>query len=523
MLAKVGTEVPARRAGQHSGTAACIAENAEPTVVGAVGGVIAGRGPAGHRFCSAVCFYGWYQQRRNDVARQLGSVTGAPRAAIDPQIAAALVAVERDDPDGIELAAVALDWLAVCGSPQRLTQLALCGFLWYQLPAVEGSSSERSRVAVVLGRLFQALGLSRYAALCTSSVTTAILGAVDGNGQPVGREAYQRALDRCGIVPPDIPELTWGTVMGVEEVNAYEATAAMLELALAAGRLRPGGAGWRTRQAELTSAYLTAADPALDGVCRLERIRAERLGIWARSRGEQRRRSLVGLVGRLTSAGVSPSDADEYLAPVRWLLERAGTADGLPLTGAHHLDRTVVVEAQEWFGLDCTGQGPAGTDVEGRCLGALREMLRSMGAVRRIGRRLVLTPLGRRLSAKSDDLWAAAVGCLIGDGDSLGEAAREAAMAALVDGRQIGREELTRRVSSWLAGEGWRDPTTGGTPTGPTVRTALAELWRTLRALGLLTDDHWLRPLRLSPIGQAAAVAVLRARAIRPRHTIGFG
>jgi len=96
-------------------------------------------------------------------------------------------------------------------------------------------------------------------------------------------------------------------------------------------------------------------------------------------------------------------------------------------------------------------------------------------------------------------------------------------MVVLVDGRQIGREELTRRVSTVLAGEGWRDPTTGRPPSGPAVRTALADLWRTLRALGLLADDHWLRPLRLSPIGQAAAVAALRARAMRPRHTIGSG
>jgi hypothetical protein len=195
----------------------------------------------------------------------------------------------------------------------------------------------------------------------------------------------------------------------------------------------------------------------------------------------------------------------------------------LPLTGAHHLDHAVVVEAQEWFGLDCISPGPAVNDTEGTCLRALREMLRSMGAVRRTGRRLVPTPLGRRLLANPDDLWMAAATCLIGGEDSLGAAAREAALAILGDGRQVGREELTRRVATVLAGEGWRDPATGGRPSGPAVRTALAELWRSLRALGLTSDDQWLRPLRLSPIGQAAAVAALRARAIRPRHTFGLG
>jgi len=463
-----------------------------------------------------VCFYGWYQQRRSEVARELG-------AAVDPQLAAALADVGRDDPDGVDIASVGVDWLAACGDLHRLTQLALCGFLWYELPAVEASVSERWRVAVVLGRLFETLGLFRYAALCTSPVTAAIMRVFDEQGLPAGRAAYQRALDRCGIVPPDVAGLTWGTVMGAEEAEVYEATAAMLELAVAAGRLRPGTPHWRTRQADMTRRYLAAADPALGDACRLDRIRAERLAVWARCRGEQRSRSLTGLVGRLAPAGVVPSDADEYLAPARWLLERAGTADGLPLTGAYRLDHTLVVEAHERFGLDCAGPGPAGTDGEGPSLRALRELLRSMGVVRRSGRRLVLTPLGRRLSAEPDDLWTAAVSCLIGGDDSLGAAGKEAALVALADGQPIGREELARRVSAVLASEGWRDPTTGGPPSGPTVRPALAELWRTLRALGLLTDGHWLRPLRLSPIGQAAAVAALRARATRPRHTMGYG
>jgi hypothetical protein len=515
VVAEIGTEVVARRAG-------CVAEDVVPAAV-VVGGGVGGRAAAGHRFCSAVCFYGWYQQRRTEVARQVGSVTGTRHRAVDPQVAAALAVVRRGDPDGAGLAAVGLDWLVGCGGVPRLTQLAVCGFLWYHLPTVEGHGSERARVAAVLGRLLQAQGLSRYAALCTSPATAAILREYDDRGVAAGRRAYHRALDRCGIVPPDVPELRWGTVMGTDEVNAYEATAAMLELAVAAGRLRPGTVGWRTRQVEITRAYLTTPEPVLGGACRLDRIRAERLGLWARCRGEQRRRSLTGLVDRLASAAVVPSDADEYLAPVRWLLERAGTADGIALTGTYHLDHTVVVEAQECFGLDRAGPGPAGTDAEGTCLRALRELLRSTGAVRRTGRRLVLTPLGRRLSADPDELWAASVACLIGSGDSLAAAAREAALVLLADGRQLGREELIRRVVAVLTGEGWPVPGPGAVPFGTVVRTTLAELWRTLRALGMISDDQWLRPLRLSPIGQAAALGALRARAIRPRHAIGYG
>jgi len=299
--------------------------------------------------------------------------------------------------------------------------------------------------------------------------------------------------------------------MGVEEVEAYEAVAAILELAVAAGRLRPGTRGWRIHQVEIAGEYLRAANPDPAGGCRLDRIRAERIGVWARSRGQARRRSLAGVVGRLARPLPVPSDADEYLAPLRWLLEHAGTPDGLPLTGTHGLDRAVAAEAHAWFGSDGGGTG------EGRCLRALREMTLSMGAVRRTGRRLVLTATGRRLLANPQQLWTAAASCLIGAGDTAQAAVAEAALVVLVDGRPIGREELTRAASGVLTSEG------AGDAQVPAVRAALAALSGRLQALGLLADERWLRPLRLPPIGQAAALSALQARATRPRHAIGFG
>jgi len=74
-----------------------------------------------------------------------------------------------------------------------------------------------------------------------------------------------------------------------------------------------------------------------------------------------------------------------------------------------------------------------------------------------------------------------------------------------------------------LAGEGWRDPATGGTPDASSARTALGGRWSRLSALGLLADERWLRPLRLSSIGQAAALAALQAWAVRPRCTLATG
>jgi hypothetical protein len=34
--------------------------------------------------------------------------------------------------------------------------------------------------------------------------------------------------ERSGIAPPDLPELTWGPVMGVQEASAHTAVAATL-------------------------------------------------------------------------------------------------------------------------------------------------------------------------------------------------------------------------------------------------------------------------------------------------------
>ncbi|HEV2371388.1 MAG TPA: hypothetical protein VGS19_04385 [Streptosporangiaceae bacterium] len=511
MPTKIGVETSRRRtestgAPQHV-TVACTGEvSGQPVAAVAAE---AGRGTAGHRFCSAVCFHTWHQRCRDEVARDLDRV--GPRPKVAPEIAAALATIERDDPEELKAAARAVEWLTLRG-PQRLTQLALCEFLWYELPGAVDSVAQGRHVAGVLGRLLEALDLSRYAGLCTAQVTTEIVRTAVERGVPAAREEFQRAMYRSGIVPPDIPELAWGTVMGVEELEAYEATAAMLELAVTAGRLRSGSVGWRARQAEIAGEYLRSADPALGGVSRLDRIRAERISTWARSRGTARGRAVAGLTGRIRDPQTVPSDADEHLAPPRWLLERAGT-DGLPLTDTHALAGSVVAEAQEWFGLDGTGI----------CLGSLHELLLAMKALRRNGKRLVITSIGRQLLAHPERLWAAVAGGLVGDGEGPAEAAAEGALVVLAEGRQLGREELARRVGAMLAGEGWRDPATGGTPDASSVRTALRGLWIRLSALGLLADERWLRPLRLSTIGQAAVLAALQARAVRPRHTLAAG
>jgi hypothetical protein len=216
---------------------------------------------------------------------------------------------------------------------------------------------------------------------------------------------------------------------------------------------------------------------------------------------------VAGVLSRVQAPPTIPAEATESMAPLHWLLERAA-GDGVPLTEAYRLPPALLVEAQQWFGLDPT---PAGSD---GCLGAVRDLLESARALRRTGRRLVLTRLGRQLLAEPSRLWERATGALVGPGDGLGPAAREAALLVLV-ARQTGREELVRRVGEAVTGEGWLDP--GGHRT----RCAVAELLRQLHALGLLAEDRWLRPVRLTPAGQIAGVTALRRRALRPRRTLG--
>jgi hypothetical protein len=465
--------------------ATCAAADDAPRL--APGARHAVRSAAAPRFCSAGCFHAWHRHRQDQALAGLrGLGTGLPA-----EVGAVL---STDD----KHTTLITDWLTGRGGPQEISQLALGEFLWYQLPELVAEPADRAWAAAALGRVFQALGLSRYARLCTSPTTARILDSYAAHGLPSGRDACQRALLRAGILPPDLPDFSWGTAMGEAEIEAYEATSGMLELAVAAGRLRPGTSGWRGIQLELTAGYLMTPDP-IAGSSRLDRIRAERIDTWVRSQGSGRRELVSGTVPRVCAPLSIPTEAGDALAPLNWLLERAATG-GLPLTATHGFSPALIAEAQDWFG----------PDGNGACVDALREMLLEMHAVRRTGQRLVLTPVGRQLLLDPVLLWRSTVQALAGAGDDFGAAAREVALMILVN-RQASREELILRMGDVLAGEGWSDLANDG------VRLAVAHLVRRLTALGLLYEDRWLRPVRFNPLGQAAALAALRARAVRPR------
>jgi hypothetical protein len=118
---------------------------------------------------------------------------------------------------------------------QVITQHGLQTFLWYELPRKWLTDLEgKLHIAASLGRLLELVGLPRYATICRSPETTAVLQAYQ-RGSREGLRAFRGALERSGVEPPDLPGsplwFGWGPAMGEREAGAFFSVAAALELA----------------------------------------------------------------------------------------------------------------------------------------------------------------------------------------------------------------------------------------------------------------------------------------------------
>jgi hypothetical protein len=184
-------------------------------------------------------------------------------------------------------------------------------FLWYQLPTKWMCElAEKLRIAAALGRLFELVGMPRYAAVCTSATTTEILHAYEQQSHSAGLSAYRRALAASGVQSPDVPGLlVWGASLGNDEAAAYWAVANRLELACAAGEFTPGTRGWRGTVRQLTAEFLTAHPVDLAGGAWLDRIHTERLGHWADSHGPLRAALTRRITNQLITSVDMPDDA----------------------------------------------------------------------------------------------------------------------------------------------------------------------------------------------------------------------
>lgn len=436
--------------------------------------------------------------------------------------AEALKTLAREDPAVADDARTALRSLTSGGGLGAVSLLRLQEFLWYGLPTgTPQPVEEYLGVTKALARLFTLAGMERYAEVCASEETSQIIGAY-ASSRADGVAAYTKALAASHAVPPDTDLLAWSSVMGPDERAAYDACAAAIELAVAARDLKVGVSGWKTKRAALVERWLTRAahTPGMDTW--LSRISAERIEEWAHGHPGERSRLARSVMPKLLEP---PDLPDEPLPTLAWLLGHA--SEGLRLTARHYIAPALVGEAAGMF-----GWGPGGgvpelqvrrhQELDVYPLHTLRALAQhEMGAVRRSGAALVLTRTGRLMADDSAVRWHIGTAALIGPDDGsepdFTVAVREAALLLItVHDSPVGYEELAARLTELHAAEGWASRS-GGSLAGA-IRGEIHVLRHRLRALQLLDEEAPVGSVALTPIGTAAALSGLLARALRPRR-----
>jgi hypothetical protein len=303
--------------------------------------------------------------------------------------------------------------------------------------------------------------------------------------------------------------------MGSEEAAAYFSASRAVEAEIEAGTLRPGRSGWRHRAAQVTEVFLHTTHDETTGSSWLQWVHTERLQHFADSRGPARARLAGPLADRLVNPEPVPADAEQVLAPMRWLLDHAAAGAALTTTG--NLARPLVAEGCRRFDwLTTTGNPRSESDIVE--LWTLRDWARQMGVVRRSGRRLLLSTTGKNVHpGGTTAVWHATMDALCGPDDA-DAAAAEIALMLLLTEDNLDYRDLNTAVAQALAGEGWRQRHTSQPITGDQTATLLASLRRRLQLLGLTHRERFGEPTRLTATGRAAAHTALRARGLRPRQ-----
>jgi hypothetical protein len=453
--------------------------------------------------------------RREHLSRPVIGETG-PMAEQDPLIVEALSKLEAEDADAARDAKAALGSLTWGEGLSVVTQERLQHFLWYRLPMKWFTDTDHHRrIVAALARAFDHLDLPRYAALCRSEATAAVLDAYE-RSDTEGKKAFLRADAASGIRPPDVDELRWGSMMGVEESAALSSTAEMLELAVASGELVPGSRGWKQRQQELVRAFLAVSRIDLGGRSWLDAITGERLNSWLSAhRSRTRRRILEPLTTIVAAPAELPAGAEDPLPRLGWLLDEL--AEGQPLTQTGNLNRAFVQAAAPHFGWDFPS--PPRTEDELFDLHQLRLLAQRLGLARRSGRKLTVTNTGRAALGDPDLLWRTAAQRLLPD-HTFAASLGEITLAVLIGG-EVHAEELNATLAEVVAEVGWRATDTGLPPDERDISWAWHQTTNLLRALDVLaTGSDWQdRSYALTPVGRALALECLHHRATGPRSS----
>ena len=418
----------------------------------------------------------------------------------------ALARLGEWDEDAAVDARASLSWLGWDDEcPLQLRRYDLLLHLWYELPTkVSASLEDKHSRAVALGRLLELTPAAAYAPLCRAPQTLDQI-ALWETSDARARRALGRLLDASGIEPPDTPLLAWSSVMGLVEAQAREDVAYELEIALEAGTLAPGTAGFKRHQAEIVADVLTHD--------RLESIHAERLECWRDDHRSPTRTAIVDRVADTLARPPVTADVSHATVVARWLLDRA--VDGIALTQTGALNRALVREAVElrpdWW--DTALFGPPNREDEIVPLGRLHELLRGLRLLRRSGRRIRATARARTLLAEPAALLDTCATALLA-GDTFDAVVGELAAALMLAGERIEYGSLERAIHPAILEQGWHSA--GVPPSIHAVGGAIGHLLAGLEALDLVTGTRR-SGLELTPAGQYALHVGLRARAIGPR------
>lgn len=404
-----------------------------------------------------------------------------------------------------------------------LHQASVQEFLWYSLPKRFPPDDWADAVAVA-ARVFDELGLDRYAAIARSDTTTSLLDAWRA-GRSTWRRKFISAVRASGVEPLDTDVLAWGTVFGTDEGQARRTVERALEAAIVAGELVPGARRWKDTAAAITRATVTAPLDLPPGQSLVTLVTTERAGHWLRLAHGRDDPRLADwrerAVRQVLSPVEPPEDAADIVAPVAWLLRHA--TDGIELTQSLYIARPLVLEAAETFGW-WEWDKPPRSEVDLLPLGDVREVATDRRWIRRSGRRLTATTEGKRLAADTGALWHALAQTLGGE-HAFDRTVGELVAHRLLEGPATD-DELVEVVGTGAAALGWQ--TRSGPFTHDQARSAMFARWRWWRVLHVIDETPAAydaaasrrvrdRTTRLTPAGRPTVLAYLRDLATGPR------
>ncbi len=443
----------------------------------------------------------------------------------DPVIDQILDRLDAVDPDAAADAALALRWLLGERDLGHLSQADLQQFLWYELPFKWlTDAAGHLRTADALGRFFELAGMPRYAALCRSPETTAIIRIYETGGADVGFRAFLAAGRRSGVLPDDVDGFAWSDYVGPVELDALRSTAMALELAVRSGELVPGRRGWRRRQHEIIRAHLERPRAEHFGESWLQAIITERLSRWQDDGRSLARAQLIGPVANQLLHPVGLPRRSPAGRRLRWLLAEADRPAGMGLNGRGEPGPAVADRYRAEF-----AWWDDGTAVP-LDLRLLHRFARRAGLITRRNQAARLTPAGRSAASDHQLLWATVAAVLAGHdqhgrprpraGDLPPPDLSEVALAVLLDGRRVSWELLVRSLHVVVTELGWGGAD-GRPPRRDAVEEPLFELAVLMEALGLLRfHGHTGGDVELTATGRLTARRALRVRALSPTRRL---